>query len=94
VMNEGRLGAVGVIDGDGRLVGVFTDGDVRRKIDGLMTHTAGEVMNPAPQTIPPDALAGEALNLMQGRITVLFVVEDGRPIGVVHVHDLLRLGVA
>jgi arabinose-5-phosphate isomerase len=93
VMNEGRLGVVGVVDGDGRLVGVFTDGDVRRKIEGLMTHTAGEVMNREPTTIAPDALAGEALNLMQGRITVLFVVEDGRPVGVIHVHDLLRQGV-
>jgi arabinose-5-phosphate isomerase len=93
VMNERRFGALGVIDADGRLVGVFTDGDVRRKIDGLLTHTAGELMSASPITIAPDALAAEALNMMQGRITVLFVVEDGRPIGVLHIHDLLRQGV-
>ena len=93
VMNERRFGALGVVDADGRLVGVFTDGDVRRKIDGLLTHTAGELMSASPITIAPDALAGEALNVMQGRITVLFVVEDGRPIGVLHIHDLLRQGV-
>jgi arabinose-5-phosphate isomerase len=92
-MNERRFGALGVIDADGRLVGVFTDGDVRRKIDGLLTHTAGELMSASPITIAPDALAAEALNMMQGRITVLFVVEDGRPIGVLHIHDLLRQGV-
>jgi arabinose-5-phosphate isomerase len=94
VMTERRFGALGVVDGEGRLVGVITDGDLRRKIDGLMTHTVGEVMSPSPRTIAPDALAGEALHEMEGRITVLFVVEDGRPIGVLHIHDLLRSGVA
>jgi arabinose-5-phosphate isomerase len=93
VMTRRRFGAAGVVDIDGRLAGVITDGDLRRKIDGLMNHTAGEVMSTAPLTIAPDALAGEALNVMQGRITVLFVVEDGRPVGVLHVHDLLRQGV-
>jgi arabinose-5-phosphate isomerase len=93
VMTRRRFGAAGVVDTDGKLAGVITDGDLRRKIEGLMTHTAGEVMSTAPLTITPDALAGEALNVMQGRITVLFVVEDGRPVGVLHIHDLLRLGV-
>ncbi len=94
VMTEKRFGAVGVTDADGRLAGVITDGDLRRHIDGLMDHTAGEVMTANPKTIAPDTLAAEALALMQGRITVLFVVEDGRPAGVIHVHDLLRSGVA
>jgi arabinose-5-phosphate isomerase len=94
VMTEKRFGAVGVTDGEGRLSGVVTDGDLRRHIDGLMDHTAGEVMTKAPKTVTPDTLAAEALNLMQGRITVLFVVEDQRPVGVIHVHDLLRSGVA
>lgn len=93
VITQRSFGAAGVVDADGRLAGVITDGDLRRKIDGLMNHAAGEVMNPHPTTIAPDALAGEALNLMQGRITVLFVVDDGRPIGVLHIHDLLRQGV-
>jgi arabinose-5-phosphate isomerase len=83
-----------VTDADGRLVGVVTDGDLRRHIDGLMSHTAGEVMTRAPKTVSPDILAGEALSMMQGRITVLFVVEDERPVGVIHIHDLLRSGVA
>ena len=94
VMTEKRFGAVGVTDAAGRLVGVVTDGDLRRHIDGLMDHTAGEVMTAAPTTVTPDTLAAEALALMQGRITVLFVVEDRRPVGVIHVHDLLRSGVA
>jgi arabinose-5-phosphate isomerase len=94
VMTEKRFGAVGVTDGEGRLVGVVTDGDLRRHIDGLMDHTAGEIMTKAPKTVTPETLAAEALNLMQGRITVLFVVEDQRPVGVIHVHDLLRSGVA
>ena len=93
VMTERRFGAVGVIDPDGKLAGVITDGDLRRKIDGLMSHTAGQVMSRGPKTVSPDTLAGEALNLMQGRITVLFVVESGRPVGVLHIHDLLRQGV-
>ena len=94
VMTQKRFGAVGVTDAQGRLAGVITDGDLRRHIDGLMTHMAGEVMTPGPATVSPDALAGEALSMMQGRITVLFVVEQERPIGVIHVHDLLRSGVA
>jgi arabinose-5-phosphate isomerase len=94
VMTEKRFGALGVTDADGRLVGVITDGDLRRHIDGLMSHTAGEVMTRAPKTVSPDILAGEALSMMQGRITVLFVVEDERPVGVIHIHDLLRSGVA
>jgi arabinose-5-phosphate isomerase len=93
VMTQKRFGAVGVIDGEGRLAGVFTDGDLRRHFDGLTTHTVGEVMTKAPKTVTPDVLAGEALNLMQGRITVLFVVEDHRPVGILHIHDLLRQGV-
>jgi len=93
VMTARRFGALGVVGPDGRLAGVITDGDIRRKWAGLMAHTAGEVMSVSPLTIAPDALAAEALNMMQGRITVLFVVEDGRPIGVLHIHDLLRQGV-
>jgi arabinose-5-phosphate isomerase len=93
VMTERRFGAVGVVAPDGKLMGVITDGDLRRKIDGLMSHTAGEVMSRTPKTVRPETLAGEALNLMQGRITVLFVVEAGRPVGVLHIHDLLRQGV-
>lgn len=94
VMSEKRFGCVGVVDGEGRLAGLITDGDLRRHMDGLMTHTAGEVMTPGPKAVTPDTLAAEALKLMNdSRITVLFVVNEGRPVGVVHVHDLLRAGV-
>ena len=94
-MTEKRFGSAGVIDGEGRLAGVLTDGDLRRHMDGLMDHAAGEVMTRAPLTVSPDTLAAEALALMNARrVTVLFVVDDGgRPVGVLHVHDLLRSGV-
>ena len=59
-----------------------------------MAHTAGEVMTANPQTVDADALAAEALNLMEDkRITVLFVLEHGRPAGILHIHDILRAGV-
>jgi len=91
-----RFGCVGVCDADGRLVGVITDGDLRRKIDGLMDHSAGEVMTHAPKTVPSGMLAAEALKHMTDTpppTTVLFVVENEKPIGILHVHDLLRAGV-
>lgn len=97
VMTEKRFGVLGVVDGDGVLAGVVTDGDLRRHMDGLMAHAAGEVMTRSPKTAAPDMLAGEALRLMNApppAVTVLFVVEAGRPVGVLHVHDLLRAGVA
>jgi arabinose-5-phosphate isomerase len=97
VMTQMRWGVVGVVAPDGRLLGAITDGDLRRHIDGLLDHTAGEVMTPGPKkTAPPHMLAGEALALMSDplpAVTVLFVVEDGRPVGILHVHDLLRAGV-
>lgn len=94
VMSEKRFGAVGVVDGSGGLIGLITDGDLRRHMDGLLQHRAGQVMTLAPLTIAPGALAAEALKVMnERRITVLFVVDAGRPVGVLHVHDLLRAGV-
>ncbi|KSB91335.1 D-arabinose 5-phosphate [Caulobacter vibrioides] len=94
VMSQKRFGAVGVTDAAGALVGLITDGDLRRHMDGLMGHAAGEVMTKGPRVIGPHALAAEALKVMnERRITVLFVVEAGRPVGVLHVHDLLRAGV-
>ena len=94
-MSAKSFGCVGIVGDDGRLQGVVTDGDLRRHMcDTLMTLTAGEVMTRNPKAIRPDALASEALGLMNARsITNLFVVEDGRPIGIVHVHDCLRAGV-
>ncbi|HEY2661975.1 MAG TPA: KpsF/GutQ family sugar-phosphate isomerase [Caulobacteraceae bacterium] len=96
VMSQKRFGCVGVCDAEGRLSGIITDGDLRRHIDGLLDHVAAEVMTRTPKTIPPGMLAAEALKLMSERApasTVLFVVEHERPIGILHVHDLLRAGV-
>ncbi len=94
VMSEKRFGCVGVVD-RGRLAGLITDGDLRRHMDGLFGHTAGEVMTRDPKTATPQMLAGEALKLMNdSRITVLFVVDaSGAPVGILHVHDVLRAGV-
>lgn len=94
VMSEKRFGAAGVLDGEGRLIGLITDGDLRRHMDGLLDHRADQVMTQAPLTLGPNALAAEALKIMnERRITVLFVVEGQRPVGILHVHDLLRAGV-
>ena len=94
VMTEKRFGCVGVTDVDGRLEGLITDGDIRRHLDGLFSHAAAEVMTRGPKTVTPNTLAGEALKLMNdSRITVLFVVDAGRPVGILHVHDVLRAGV-
>ncbi|HYJ36231.1 MAG TPA: KpsF/GutQ family sugar-phosphate isomerase [Rhizomicrobium sp.] len=97
VMTEKRWGIVGVTDDAGQLIGAVTDGDLRRHIVGLMDHTAGEVMTPGPRkTVPPGMLASEALALMSDpppAVTVLFVVDAGKPVGILHVHDILRAGV-
>ena len=93
VMTEKHFGCVGVVE-DGRLAGLITDGDLRRHMEGLLGHTAGEVMTRDPLTVTPGMLAGEALKLMNDRgVTVLFAVDQGRPVGILHVHDLLRAGV-
>ncbi len=96
VMTAKRFGCVGIADDAGRLVGIITDGDLRRHMaDGMLRQTAGAVMTPAPRTIRPEALAAEALNLMNERsITSLFVTADGKPVGILHIHDCLRAGVA
>jgi len=94
VMTEKRFGVVGVVGAGGRLEGVVTDGDLRRHMEGLLEHSAGEIMTAEPRTASPELLAAEALRIMnEARITVLFVVEAGRPVGILHVHDLLRAGV-
>ncbi len=99
VITEKRFGCLGVTAPDGRLVGIVTDGDLRRSMGpNLLTRTVGEIMTRAPRTIGPDALAAEALHAMNGHerpITALFVVDrDGRPAGILHIHDLLRAGLA
>jgi len=93
-----RLGVTGVVDGAGALVGVVTDGDLRRGLErpaDIRTLTAHELMTTAPKTIAATALAAEAVALMERHtITSLFIVDASRrPIGVIHLHDLLRAGV-
>lgn len=95
-MTSKALGCLGIVDKKGRLVGVITDGDLRRHMgERLLSAKAGDVMTGNPKTIEPGMLASAALELINAsRITTLFVIEDGKPIGIVHVHDLLRAGVA
>lgn len=98
VMTRGCFGIAGVIDGGGRLAGIITDGDLRRKIGLLDSAVAGEVMTPSPKVIVPDMLAGDALAFLnENNITAAFVVEDPAagpqvPLGIIHIHDLLRHG--
>jgi arabinose-5-phosphate isomerase len=95
-MTSKRFGATGVIDGDGKLVGIITDGDVRRHAGtDFGALVAGDVMTPSPMTIDPDALAGAALAALneKGRTVIFAVDETNTPVGILHVHDLLRAGV-
>jgi arabinose-5-phosphate isomerase len=96
VMTARSFGCVGVVDGDGRLLGIITDGDLRRHMSAdLVGRKTVDVMTPDPLTIRPQALASEAVHTMNaGKITALFVVEEGRAIGILHIHDCLRAGVA
>jgi arabinose-5-phosphate isomerase len=95
-MTEKGFGCLGIANGDGQLVGIITDGDLRRHLGpNLLAQTVDEVMTRAPKTISPETLAGTALDLLnQAKITTLFVVEGQKPVGIVHLHDLLRTGVA
>ncbi len=92
-ISQKGFGVTGVTDAEGRLIGIITDGDLRRHMDGLLSHTAAEVMTRAPRTIAPEALAEAALAEMQDRkITSLFVIAGDRPAGILHIHDCLRAG--
>jgi arabinose-5-phosphate isomerase len=99
VMASGRLGCVGIVDGAGALLGIVTDGDIRRHAlnDGIENRKAAEVMTTGPKIARPDQLAAEALALMtENKITQLFVLADdsSAPLGVIHIHDCLRAGIA
>lgn len=91
VMSEKRLGVVGVTDSAGQLVGVITDGDLRRNIERGLDHSAAEFMTASPKTVSADALVGDAVALFdEYRITSLFVVDStggNRPVGLLHIHD-------
>jgi arabinose-5-phosphate isomerase len=102
-MAAGRLGCVGVVNGAGALVGIVTDGDVRRHVGKdlagkeLESHKASQIMTRAPKIAHPGQLAVEALAQMtENKITQLFVLEAGgkskKPVGILHIHDCLRAG--
>jgi arabinose-5-phosphate isomerase len=90
-----RFGCAGIVDDEGKLVGIITDGDMRRHMcNEFMNMTAEEVMTSNPRTIRPGALAAEAVNIMNSySITALFAVEDFSIKGIIHIHDCLRAGV-
>ena len=97
-ISRSGFGVTGVTDAGGGLIGIITDGDLRRQMEGLLTLTAGQVMTHAPRTVTPDALAEKAMAIMNAhKITCLFVVDpvaSRNAVGILHIHDLLRAGVA
>lgn len=98
-MSAKGFGVAGVVDEDGSLSGVISDGDLRRSMNGLLDRTAGEVATPQPRVTRADALVEEAVKYMNDcRVLVLFVVDQSgakpRPVGLLHIHDCLRAGVA
>ena len=96
VISEKGFGCVAVASKDGSLAGIITDGDIRRRIGtDILACSVDEVMTRGPKTVGPDTLAATALQMINSSaITSLMVVEEGRPVGLVHLHDLLRIGVA
>lgn len=96
LISQRGFGCLGVTDARGALIGIITDGDLRRHLGpDLLSQSVDEVMTRNPKTVPPDLLAGAALDMLNAaKITAVFVVEDGKPAGIVHLHDLLRVGVA
>jgi arabinose-5-phosphate isomerase len=95
-MTTKSLGCLGVVDARGKLIGVVTDGDLRRHMGADLLNTqVKQIMSRNPKTIPPGMLTSQAIEILNAsRITALFVVEKGKPAGLVHIHDLLRAGVA
>lgn len=95
-MTAKSLGCIGIIDDKGDMAGIITDGDLRRHMaDGILNLSAAEVMTKGAKTIRPGALASEAVQIMNdAQITSLFVEEDGKIVGLLHIHDCLRAGVA
>ena len=96
VMSAKGFGCVGIVDPAGRLAGIITDGDLRRNMRrDLLEARVDDVMTPNPKTVSPGQLASEVLEILNSKkITALIVEEGGKPVGIVHFHDLLRAGVA
>ncbi len=95
-MSAKSFGCVGITDEGGRLVGIITDGDLRRHMRAnLLDAPVDDIMTRAPKTVRPDQLASEALELVNAsKITAVMVIDAGKPVGIVHLHDLLRAGLA
>jgi arabinose-5-phosphate isomerase len=95
-MTSKGFGVALVVDADGQLIGAVTDGDLRRNMEVLMGKTAGEIASPRPISVTEDMLAAQALALLNERkITTLPVTDEaGKPVGILHIHDLLRAGIA
>ena len=95
-MSAKGLGCVGITDANGKLVGIITDGDLRRHMrNDLLDARVEDVMTKAPKTVRPDQLISETLDILNSmKVTALFAVQAGKPVGVIHVHDLLRAGAA
>ncbi|MCX7298468.1 MAG: KpsF/GutQ family sugar-phosphate isomerase [Hyphomicrobiales bacterium] len=95
-MSAKGFGCVGITDANGALVGIITDGDLRRHMrNDLLNARVDDVMTKAPKTVRPDQLISETLDILNSmKVTALFAVQAGKPVGVIHVHDLLRAGAA
>jgi arabinose-5-phosphate isomerase len=93
-MTTRSFGCLGVVNDKGKFIGMVTDGDLRRHMgDDLMGKRVGDIMTKDPKTIAPDMLASAVIEfLSSARITAVFVLEKGRPVGIVHLHDLIRIG--
>ncbi len=94
VMTQKSFGCLGIVDDEGALAGIITDGDLRRHMSGdLLSARTGDIMTRDPLVVGPDEIAFAALKTINtAKITSLFVVEDGKPVGILHIHDLLRIG--
>lgn len=97
IMSKKGFGCLGILDG-GALAGMITDGDIRRHLSDDLTRKAlSDIMTRSPKTAAPDELAADCLRRMTGgdsKIMQMFVIEDNRPVGIVHLHDFLRVGLA
>ena len=95
-MSAKGFGCIGITDASGKLVGIITDGDLRRHMrNNLLDARVDDVMTRAPKTVRPDQLISETLEILNSmKVTALFAVEAGKPVGVIHIHDLLRAGAA
>ena len=96
VMTTKGFGCVGITDPRGLLVGMITDGDLRRHMrNDLLDQRVDDVMTRSPKTVRPDQLISETLELLNStKVTAVFAVEGGKPVGIIHIHDLLRAGAA